>query len=63
MRFAWEQLSEDERKVLHGYAALLGKQTDIKAKLKAAQDDLEAKLDAKYPKLDQRARPCEKLRL
>ncbi|WP_426743965.1 N-6 DNA methylase [Pseudomonas aeruginosa] len=41
----------DERKALQDYAALLDKQTDIKAKLKAAQDDLEAKLDAKYPKL------------
>ena len=41
----------DERNALQGYAALLDKQTDIKAKLKAAQDDLEGKLDAKYPKL------------
>lgn len=41
----------DERKALQDYAALLDKQTDIKANLKAAQDDLEIKLDAKYPKL------------
>jgi type I restriction enzyme M protein len=41
----------DERKALQDYATLLDKQTDIKAKLKAAQDDLEAKLDAKYPNL------------
>jgi type I restriction enzyme M protein len=41
----------DERKALQDYADLLDKQTDIKAKLKAAQDDLEVKLDAKYPKL------------
>ncbi|MDP3189271.1 N-6 DNA methylase, partial [Limnobacter sp.] len=41
----------DERKVLQEYAALLDKQTDIKSKLKAAQDDLENKLEAKYPKL------------
>jgi type I restriction enzyme M protein len=41
----------DERKALQDYAALLDKQTDIIAKLKAAHDDLEAKLDAKYPKL------------
>ena len=41
----------DERKALQDYAVLLDKQTDIKAQLKAAQDDLEAKLDAKYPKL------------
>ena len=32
-------------------AALLDQQSDIKTKLKAAQHDLEAKLDAKYPKL------------
>ena len=41
----------DERKALQDYTALLDKQTNIKAKLKAAQDDLETKLDAKYPKL------------
>lgn len=41
----------DERKALQDYAALLDKQNDVKGKLKAAQDDLEAKLDAKYPKL------------
>ena len=31
--------------------ALLDKQADAKARLKAAQEDLDAKLDAKYPKL------------
>jgi type I restriction enzyme M protein len=41
----------DEREALQDYAAFLDKQADTKAKLKAAQDDLEAKLDAKYPKL------------
>jgi type I restriction enzyme M protein len=41
----------DERKALEDYAALLDNQTDVKAKLKAAQDDLETKLDTKYPKL------------
>ena len=41
----------DERKALQDYAALLDRQTEVKGKLKAAQDDLEAKLDAKYPKL------------
>jgi type I restriction enzyme M protein len=41
----------DERQALEAYAALLDQQTDTKARLKAAQDDLEAKLDAKYPKL------------
>lgn len=34
----------DERKMLQDYSALLDKQTGIKAKLKTAQDDLEAKL-------------------
>lgn len=41
----------DERKALEEYSALLGKQADAKAQLKTAQDDLEAKLDAKYPQL------------
>ena len=41
----------DERKALAEYAALLDQQADVKARLKAAQDDLEAKIDAKYPKL------------
>ncbi len=41
----------DERKALEDYAALLDKQTDAKSRLKAAQEDLDAKLDAKYPKL------------
>jgi type I restriction enzyme M protein len=42
---------DDERRALEGYAALLDKQADLKAKLKKTQEDLEAKLDAKYPKL------------
>jgi type I restriction enzyme M protein len=41
----------DERKALEAYAALLAQQTDARARLKTAQDDLEAKLDAKYPTL------------
>jgi len=41
----------DERKVLKEYAALLDQQTETKAQLKTAQEKLEAKLDAKYPKL------------
>jgi type I restriction enzyme M protein len=41
----------DERQALEEYAALLDQQVDAKARLKAAQEDLEAKLDAKYPKL------------
>ena len=43
----------DERKALEDYAALLDQQADAKARLKAAQEDLEAKLDAKYPKLSE----------
>jgi type I restriction enzyme M protein len=41
----------DERKVLENYATLLDRETVTKTRLKAAQDVLEAKLDAKYPKL------------
>ncbi|HEY9277098.1 MAG TPA: N-6 DNA methylase [Methylotenera sp.] len=41
----------DECKALQDYSALLDKQTEVKTKLKAAQDNLEAQLDAKYPKL------------
>jgi type I restriction enzyme M protein len=41
----------DERKALEDYAAVLDKQTDAKGHLKAAQEGLDAKLDAKYPKL------------
>jgi type I restriction enzyme M protein len=41
----------DERKALEAYTALLDKQADAKGRLKAAQEDLDAKLDAKYPKL------------
>ena len=41
----------DERKALEDYSELLDQQTDAKARLKAAQEDLDAKLDAKYPKL------------
>jgi len=41
----------DERKALEDYSALLDQQADAKARLKTAQEDLEAKLDAKYPTL------------
>jgi len=41
----------DERQALEAYAALLDQQADAKARLKAAQEELEAKLDAKYPTL------------
>src|SRR5258708_39625255 len=43
----------DERQALEDYAALLDRQGDAKARLKAAQEDLEAKVDAKYPKLQE----------
>ena len=41
----------EERHALEAYAALLDQQADAKSRLKTAQDDLEAKLDAKYPTL------------
>ena len=40
----------DERKALEDYVVLLEKQSDTKSRLKKAQEDLDAKLDAKYPK-------------
>lgn len=41
----------DERKALLEYEALLGKQKELKDELKTAQEELEAKLHAKYPAL------------
>jgi type I restriction enzyme M protein len=41
----------EERLALEDYSRLLDQQTDAKARLKAAQEDLEAKLDAKYTTL------------
>ncbi|HBR51303.1 MAG TPA: type I restriction endonuclease subunit M [Nitrospira sp.] len=41
----------DERQALEDYSKVLDQQADAKAQLKAAQDDIEAKLDAKYPTL------------
>lgn len=41
----------DERKVLTAYAAVLDQQATAKTQLKAAQEVLDAKIDAKYPKL------------
>ena len=43
----------DERQALEAYDALLDQQAKAKIRLKAAQDDLEAKLDAKYPTLSE----------
>ena len=41
----------DERATLKAYAGLLKQQTEAKAKFKAAQEDLDKKIDAKYPML------------
>ncbi len=41
----------EERAALEHYAALLDSQGDLRAKIREVRDDLEAKLDAKYPKL------------
>ena len=41
----------DERKVLTAYAAVLDQQATAKTQLKAAQEALDAKIDAKYPLL------------
>ena len=41
----------DEHEALEDYSALLDKQADTKARLKAAQQDLNAKVEAKYPRL------------
>jgi type I restriction enzyme M protein len=44
-------LFADERKALEDYAALLDKQSDAKGLLKQAQEELDAKIAAKYEKL------------
>jgi type I restriction enzyme M protein len=41
----------DERKVLEEYSALLEQQTKTKARLKAAQENLDSEIDAKFPEL------------
>ena len=41
----------DEQEALEGYSASLEKQTNAKTRLKIARQELDAKLDAKYPKL------------
>jgi type I restriction enzyme M protein len=41
----------EERQALEDYAALMDQQAGAKARLKTQQEDLEAKLDAKYPAL------------
>lgn len=48
-----DSLYADERVALEAYADLLKQQTEAKAKLKAAQADLDKKIDAKYPTLSE----------
>ena len=43
----------DERQALADYSALLDNQAEAKTKLRAAQDALDAKLEAKYPMLSE----------
>ena len=46
-----DPLYADERAALEAYAGLLKQQKEAKAKRKAAQEDLDKKIDAKYPTL------------
>ena len=46
-----DTLYADERAALEAYAGLLKQQKEAKAKRKAAQEDLDKKIDAKYPML------------
>ena len=46
-----DPLYADERAALEAYADLLEQQMEAKAKRKAAQEALDKKIDAKYPKL------------
>jgi type I restriction enzyme M protein len=46
-----DPLYDEERAMLEAYADLLEKQMEAKAKRKVAQEDLDKKIDAKYPKL------------
>jgi type I restriction enzyme M protein len=48
-----DEAEEGEKECLEAYEELLDRQAQAKSRLKAAQDDLEAKIDAKYPKLDE----------
>lgn len=43
----------EERQALEDYSALLDQQAETKTRLKAAQEAMEKKLDAKYPKLSE----------
>ena len=46
-----DPLHDDERKALIAYLELVDKQMDLKAKSKVSQEDLDKKIDARYPKL------------
>jgi len=46
-----DPLYADERAVLEAYADLLEQQSEAKTKRKTAQEELDKKIDAKYPKL------------
>ena len=46
-----DPLYADERAALEAYADLLEQESEAKAKHKAAQEELDKKIDAKYPKL------------
>jgi type I restriction enzyme M protein len=46
-----DHLYADERAALEAYADLLDQQAEVKATRKAAQDQMDKKIDAKYPKL------------
>ena len=48
-----DPLYADERTALEAYADLLEQQTEAKAKRKTALDELDMKIDAKYPKLSE----------
>ena len=48
-----DPLYTDERAVLQRYGDLLKQQSGTKAKRKAAQEDLDQKIDAKYPRLSE----------
>ena len=48
-----DSLYADERAALEGYADLLDQQTRAKTKRKAAREDLDKKIDAKYPRLSE----------
>ena len=48
-----EPLYADERATLHRYAVLLKQYSDVKAQRRAAQKDLDQKIEDKYPELTQ----------